>query len=124
MRTNNVTPIARYENEPGRFDKLSSIPVSRRSPEDREKDVDDISDWIRQGKPSEPESPIGEFERIDQMLPPKKNQSPEDRAKDVEGILNWMRANNVSPIAPYENEPGSFGKLSSIPVSRRSPEDR
>jgi len=62
-----------------------------------EKDVDDITDWVRQGKPTEPDGPTGEFERIDQMLPPKKNQSFDDRAKDIEGVLNWMRTNNVSP---------------------------
>merc|ERR1712025_708545 len=83
-----------------------------------------MGDWIRRGKPSKPEGPTGEFERIDQMLPPKKNQSPDDRAKDIEGVLNWMRTNNVPVIPPVENEPGTFDTLSSIPINKRSPEDR
>merc|ERR1711933_25676 len=124
MRTNNVSPVSPYENSPGAFDKLSSIPINRRSPEDRERDVDDITDWIRSGKPSEPGRPCGEFERIDQMLPQKKNQNPDIRAKDIEGVLNWMRSSNVSPIAPYENTPGSFEILSHLPVDRRPPKER
>merc|ERR1711933_478250 len=124
MRNNNVSPIAPYENTPGSFEVLSHLPINRRPPQERQSDVDDITDWIRSGKPGEPDSPTGEFERIDQMLPTKTNQKPEDRAKDIEGVLNWMRTNNVSPVSPYENSPGAFDKLSSIPINRRSPEDR
>merc|ERR1712003_129512 len=107
------------------MDKLPSVPVKRRSPEDRQKDVDDITDWIRKGRPSDDDSPTNEFATIDQMLPPKKNQSPDDRAKDVEGVLNWMRSNNI-PSAPKVEDgvTPSMDKLPSVPVKRRSPEDR
>merc|ERR1711935_1167939 len=96
-------------------------PVSRRTPEDRQKDVDDITDWIRKGRPSDANSPTNEFPTIDQMLPSKKNQSPKDRAKDVEGVLNWMRSNNI-PSVPSEDDK-TPGKVPSVPVSR-TPEDR
>ena len=32
------------------IEKLGSIPASRRTPEDREKDIDDIVRWLRNGK--------------------------------------------------------------------------
>ena len=32
------------------IEKLGSIPVSRRTPEDREKDIDDFVRWLRNGK--------------------------------------------------------------------------
>merc|ERR1711976_862178 len=85
MRSNNTDCTM-----PSSMDKLPSVPVKRRSPEDRQKDVDDITDWIRKGRPSDVDLPTTEFATIDQMLPPKKNQSPDDRAKDVEGVLNWI----------------------------------
>merc|ERR1712187_1019830 len=110
---------------PSSMDKLPSVPVARRSPEDRQKDVDDITDWIRKGRPSDVDSPTNEFATIDQMLPPKKNQSPDDRAKDVEGILNWMRSNNIPSVPSVDDTmPSSMDKLPSVPVKRRSPEER
>ena len=124
MRSNGVSPLMDVEDAPGRFDKLNSLPINRRSPEDRERDVEAITDWIRQGKPSEPEGPTSEFQKVDQILPPKKKQSPEERAKDVEGVLNWMRTNNVSPVAPEEYKPSEFKKTPIVPVMVRSPEDR
>jgi hypothetical protein len=76
--------------------------------------------WIRQGKPDDHDM-ADELKKIDQLLP-KKNQSPLDRAKEIEGCLDWFRNNNMSPV----DEPTApeFFKLPSIPVSRRSPEDR
>merc|ERR1712183_422442 len=105
-----------------RFDKLPSVPISRRTPKDRQKDVDDITDWIRKGRPSNSDSPTNEFATIDQMLPSKKKQSPEDRAKDVEGVLNWMRSNNI-PSVPSEDDK-TPDKVPSVSISRRTPEDR
>jgi hypothetical protein len=99
--------------------------VKRRSPEDRQKDVDDITDWIRKGRPGDADSPTNEFATIDQMLPPKKNQSPDDRAKDVEGVLNWMRSNNITSVLSIDDAmPLSIDNLPSVPLKRRSPEDR
>jgi hypothetical protein len=50
------------------FDKLNSIPITRRTPEDRKKDVDDALTWIRNGK-DDSDDPTGDFEKIDQLLP-------------------------------------------------------
>merc|ERR1711933_166733 len=102
------------------LDKLPSVPVKRRSPEDRQKDVDDITDWIRKGRPIDNDSPTNEFATIDQMLPPKKNQSPDDRAKDVEGVLNWMRSNNI-PSVPDDTAPFQYDEPEFIHLSSRSP---
>merc|ERR1712032_1340644 len=128
MRTNNIPSVPGYDETemPLGMEKLPSIPVKRRSPEDRQKDVDDITDWIRQGRPSEIDSPTNEFKTIDQILPTKKNQSPDDRAKDVEGVLNWMRTNNIPSVPTFDenNMPLGLDKLPSIPIKRRSPEDR
>jgi hypothetical protein len=62
------------------FDKLPSIPVSRRSPKKRKADVDDVVTWLRNGM-SDSEDPTAEFKKIDPMLPKKKGESPQDRAR-------------------------------------------
>merc|ERR1712048_1504176 len=105
------------------IEKMSSpfVPMKRRSPEDRQKDLNDITDWIRKGSPSDDGSPTNEFSTIDQMLPPKKEQSPDDRAKDIEGVLNWMRSN--VPSVPFDEGIDSL-RSPSVPVKRRSPEER
>ena len=56
------------------IEKLGSIPVSRRTPEDREKDIDDIVRWLRNGK-DDSDDPTGEFEKIDQMVPVSQDRS-------------------------------------------------
>ena len=122
MRSNNVPPVSPDDEKPTKFDKLPSIPVNKRSPEDRQKDVDDITEWIREGRPSNPDTPTNEFAAIDQMLPPKTDQSPEDRASDVEGVLNWMRSNGV-PVADNVT-PLQFTLHPFVNMSKRSPEDR
>jgi hypothetical protein len=76
------------------FDKLPSIPVSRRSPEKRKADDDDVITWLRNGM-SDSEDPTGEFKKIDQMLPKKKGESPQDRARDIESGLDWCRNKGV-----------------------------
>merc|ERR1711988_466355 len=100
--------------------KLFSVPMMR-SPESRRKDVDDITDWIRKGRPSDDDSPMNEFATIDQMLPIKKKQKPDDRAKDIEGVLNWMRSN--VPSEPFTDD---IEKMSApfVSMKQRSPEDR
>ena len=65
------------------IEKLGSIPVSRRTPEDREKDIDDIVRWLRNGK-DDSDDPTVEFEKIDQMVSSKPGQKPKDRARDIE----------------------------------------
>merc|ERR1712078_928002 len=107
----------------GGIESLStpSISIKKRSPEDRQKDVDDITDWIRKGCPSDVDSTKNEFATIDQMLPPKKKQSPDDRAKDIEGVLNWMRSN--VPSVPFDEGIESLS-TPSISIKKRSPEDR
>merc|ERR1712183_578559 len=108
------------------MDKLPSIPIKRRSPEDRQKDVDNIIDWIKEGRPSNLDSPTNEFETIDRMLPKKEKQNADDRAKDIEGVLNWIRTNSVPSVSTFdENDmPLGMDKFPSIPVKRRSLEDR
>ena len=59
------------------IEKLGSIPVSRRTPVDSEKDIDDIVRWLRNGK-DDSNDPTGEFEKIDQIVPSKPGQEPKD----------------------------------------------
>merc|ERR1712087_525298 len=118
-KSNNIPSVPSDDDKA--FDKVPSVPVARRTPVGRQKDVDDITDWIRKGRPSDDDSPTNEFATIDQMLPPKKNQSPVDRAKDVEGVLNWMRSNNI-PSNPSDDEK-AFDKIPFVPVARRTPVD-
>merc|ERR1712227_604846 len=122
MRSNNISSVPSIDDTmPASMDKLPSVPVKRRSPEDRQKDVDDINDWIRKGRLSDDDSPTNEFATIDQMLPIKKKQNPDDGAKDIEGVLNWMRSN--VPSEPFTDD---IEKMSPpfVPMKRRSPEDR
>ena len=95
--------------------------MSRRSPEERKKDVDNVLNWLRNGQHYSMD-PTGEFKKIDQMLPQKRKQSPKDRARDIEGALDWMRNNGVSPFD--DDVTKKFEKLSSVPISRRTPEAR
>merc|ERR1712244_89626 len=104
MRSNNIPSVPSTDDiTTSPLAKIPSFPIERRSPEDRRKDVDDITDWIRKGRPDDADTPSNEFSTIDQMLPSKKNQSPDDRAKDVEGMLNWMRSNNIPSVSTSDD---------------------
>jgi len=97
--------------------------VSRRTPEQRAKDLDNALNWLRnKGKDDEKNDPTGELRKLDKLLPNKPGQSPKDRARDIEGALDWMRNNNVSP--DDEDAVDKFNKIGSVPMSRRTPEQR
>jgi hypothetical protein len=119
MRHNEFSPS--FDDSPDKFEKLGSVPISRRSPEDRLKDQDDVLNWLRQSKSPSFDTPDGTFKKIDQMLPVKKDQTPENRSCDIENALDWMRHNEVS--SSFEASPDNFEKLSSLPFSGRSPEE-
>ena len=105
------------------FEKLGSIPVSRRTPEQRAKDLEDALNWMRnKGTDDESNDPTGQFRKIDSMLPKRPGQTPEERAREIEGALDWMRNNGVSPDS-VDSIPG-FDKIGSVPTSRRTPEQR
>ena len=53
-----------------KFDKVGSVPITRRSPPERQKDLDDILS----GK-DDSDDPTGEFEKIDQMVPVRQERS-------------------------------------------------
>merc|ERR1719262_1931445 len=58
---------------------LPSLPVSRRTPEERLSQQEDVLNWLRGDKAPKLDTPQGLFNTIDQVLPPKEGQSPEDR---------------------------------------------
>jgi len=120
MRNKGVKPSE--EAPVGTFEKLGSILVSRRTPEERKGDVDAVMKWMRSGR-SDSLDPTGEFTRIDQMLPKKEGQKPENRAREIESTLDWMRSTDVSP-EDVELTTLGFKKLPSVPVSKRTPEER
>eukprot|EP00536_Pseudo-nitzschia_multiseries_P019367 jgi/Psemu1/60329/gm1.60329_g len=106
------------------FDKIGLLPSSGKSPEGRLKDVDDVFNWIRSGKPDKVEGvDVDEFKIIDEMLPMKKGQSPMDRARSIENALDWRRQSRTVPVVG-DGEPVSFDNLGSLSISRRSPEER
>merc|ERR1711935_1144789 len=120
MRSAALKPSAELDIPLG-FEKLGSVPISRRTPEERKRDVDDVMNWLRNGKP-EFDDPTGDFTRLDQLLPKKKGHTSKDRARDIEGTLDWMR--NMGLVLD-ETEPRElFSRLPLIPSSVRSPEDR
>jgi len=66
--------------------------------------------------------PDGVFSKIDAMLPTKSRQTPRERAQDIESQMNWIRNNGVMPVDEDDNAP--ISNIGSVPVSRRSPEQR
>lgn len=119
MRNHGLTPDD--EGDVPFWTTTDSLPVSRRSPEARSDDLESIMSWLRNGCPDS-EDPSGDFKRVDEMLPKSKGKSPVDRAREIEGVLDWMRNTGVRPspdgvIIPFDN-------LASLPISRRSPEER
>merc|ERR1712085_243837 len=100
-----------------------SVPINaRRSPEDRLKDQNGILNWLRESKSPSFDTPDETFKKIDQMLPVMMDQTPENRSRDIENALDWMRHNETSSC--FEDIPDKFEKLGSLPMTRRSPEDR
>ena len=104
--------------------RRSSIDPERRGTEDhhREKDLEEMLDWMRSGKPEERDS-TGDFARIDQLLPKKKGQTPRERAKDIESHLNWVRTIGTASPADDTKIPRQ-SCVGSIPVSCRSSKER
>ena len=118
-RQQGVTPDFEEADLP--FSKVAIQPVARRSPEERQKDLDAVNAWIRNGK-RQMDDPSGIFNKLDHLLPKKRAQSPEERARDIEGTMDWMRNSDVSPVDDASLE--KFKKMGGIPVSSRTPEQR
>jgi hypothetical protein len=50
-------------------------------------------DWLRnKGKDDDKTDPTGEFRKLDQLMPQKRDQTPESRSRDIEGALDWMNS--------------------------------
>ena len=76
--------------------KMGNLPISRRSPEERKKDTNDVLSWIRQDKDSAFD-PSGDFRKLDNLLPVKEGQRSKDRARDIESTLDWCRSLGFKP---------------------------
>merc|ERR1712146_391164 len=111
------------DNETPPFEQLASVPVTRRSPVEREKDTDDILTWIRQGKDVADDT-TGDFEVIDNLLPKKPLQRPEERAREIEGALDWMRSNNFNLSTDEPSNVPPMAQHPQLSLNPRSPEDR
>ena len=60
-----------------KLDKIESVPIFGRTPDQRMDDVDDIVTWLQNGK-DDSDDPTGQFKKIDQMFPkPKRGQKLE-----------------------------------------------
>ena len=76
------------------FQKLSSVPMDRRTPQQKARDVEDILNWQR--NPKENAGPETEpFRQVDQLLPSKPGQTPVERANDIDNTLTWLRNGGV-----------------------------
>eukprot|EP00934_Nitzschia_sp_Nitz4_P009075 Nitzschia sp. Nitz4//scaffold279_size24496//752//7097//NITZ4_008380-RA/size24496-exonerate_est2genome-gene-0.13-mRNA-1//-1//CDS//3329545391//9065//frame0 len=110
------------EGLPPLFKKVGQAPFSRRTPEQRARDLADTMNWIRnKGKDDSTTDPSGDFRRLDLLLARQPGQSPEDRARQIEGSLDWIRDTTVSSDTP---EIQDFAILGNLPVNKRSPEER
>jgi len=121
MRNNDVklgdlAPLEKFKN-------LGAIPVSRRTPEQRMKDLHDAMNWVRnEGRDDEATDPTSDFRTLNAVLPLKKGQSPDDRAREIEMALDWVRTSGSSPavddlMVPVPDTQGA-------PIAIRSPEER
>jgi hypothetical protein len=119
-RDNNVSPFDVDFTD--KINKLGSIPVSRISPEDRRREVSNVLNWKRAGKPADMDTPDGQYNMLDTLLPVERNQILEQRAREIESIINWCR--NHAVRIPEDGSLPGFNAIKSFPVSRRSPEDR
>ena len=67
------------------------------------------------------DTPAHDFKILDQLFPEVSGQKPEERATDVEGALDLIRNKEVSQ-KEFADSP--FLLTSSVPFSRRTPEQR
>lgn len=111
MRNNGVEPDGDLLSVD--FVPNSLIPLDRRSPEQKASDLNDMLQWLRNGK-DDLDDPYGNFRRIDQILPSKKGQSPLERVNEMDKALNWIRIKGTSP--PFDEESfHGFPPFGSIP---------
>jgi hypothetical protein len=68
------------------FKKASGIPMCKRTPDERIRELKNALQWVRNGrKPTD--DTTGNFRKIDQVLPRRIGQSPETRARDIEAAM-------------------------------------
>jgi hypothetical protein len=73
MRNNGVSPHDNDDDALKQFGKLPSVPVSRRTLEQRDKDLENSLNWVRnKGKDGAGNDPTGEFWMLDSMMPKKR----------------------------------------------------
>jgi hypothetical protein len=120
LRSNNASPDDDHVID--KYSDLGSIPVSSRTPEQRHKDLQDALNWIRhKGENDAINDPDGCFQKLDAVLPEKKNQKKKARARQIEQFLDWTRG----PIISNDDDSiPAFGKVESINANYRSPEER
>jgi hypothetical protein len=120
MRNHGVKPVS----DPTilDFESIGTVQIKRRSPDDRKKEIDNILNWIRSGKPHDEDS-CEIYCKIDQMLRATKGQTPRDRARNIESALDWMRNTGVAPDVDDDYTPANRNE-NFIPVHQRSPEQR
>ena len=79
------------------LDKLASVPVHVRGAQERQRDLENVLNWIRQGRPVS-EDPTGEFTKIEMMLPHVKGEKPRERAQKIEKAIDWVRNKGILPL--------------------------
>ena len=78
MRSKGVKPEDDDVPMSEKLDKIESVPISSRIPNQRMDDVDDIVTWLQNGN-DDSVDPTRQFKKIDQMHPTTKcDQKPED----------------------------------------------
>ena len=71
MRNKGVKPEDDDVPMSEKLDKIESVLISRRTPDQRMDDVDDIVTWLQNGN-DDSDDPTRQFKKIDQMLPKPK----------------------------------------------------
>lgn len=87
------------------FEKVPSIGATGSTPDERAKDLQDALNWLRNKEKDESfGDPMGEFRKLDKLLPIKRGQTPEERAREIEGAIDWIRSKEAN-LAYDETDP-------------------
>eukprot|EP00536_Pseudo-nitzschia_multiseries_P019205 jgi/Psemu1/59493/gm1.59493_g len=121
LRSNNVS-LDDDDDIVDKYSELGSIPVALRTPEQRNKDLHDVLNWIlHQGENDAINDPNGYFRKLDDLLPKRRGEKVKDRAMQIEKFLDCVRG---SEISFPDGSTQLFDEIKSVSRIYRTPEQR
>merc|ERR1712146_836146 len=103
------------------FEKFDVGDFAPKSPEEKERELQDTLAWLRNSGSDIKES--NKFQKVDLLLPKKEGQSLEDRAKEMQDALSWLRSKGLD-LDDNDDDVESFDTLGIVPMGLRSMYER